>query len=738
MHPLFRFIFLIYIINVTFSYSQTKGIIIDSESIPIDNVNVFLVDQKILIKSSDDGTFLINKDIPNNSYIEFYKLGYSNKVVLYKIDEPVHVLLEKLHIELDEIGIQETISILGNSKTINIENKSLSDNFMSSNSLVENISQLPGVHSIGSGLGIQKIVIRGLSGLRVVSFLNGMRISNQEWANDHGIGFTDLGLGKVELIKGSSSLKYGGDGIGGVLYFHDTPFVNSDVPSGFIASKFDNSHFLFSNQYGLKWSRESFYINMYGQHSISSDYRLPNNTYLYNSRMRNQSFKLSAALLGKKIQNIFRYQFNAEQLGIPAHAHGDLTNITLESITLSDLDFNSDFELTRPTQYINNHLLTFESKYFSKTAKYTFFIGHFMNNLQEFEKWTVAAFDMDLSTTTLRFNVDIPLDYFNINSGIQYQRQENFNNISSRLIPDSESNDYSVYTTLDFDKNNLGFNAGLRLDYKNINCQDFNYNKLFSAFNSSFGIFFKKKQHLARMTYSGSYRAPHLSELFTNGLHHGTMRFEIGDVNLEIEQSHQFDFKYQWNNEHIGFVLNPFIQLVTDFIAINPTDSLYNNTYRIYNYTQFDNVQVSGVEMNLHYHPHFIHNLHIEQSYSYINTLNKDNDTFLVMTPSNKIKTKFNLDLNSYNIPFRFKSFNIYHIYSFTQDNVAQYESVTNSYNILNMELYFNPLKNLSCNFSINNLLNEDYVPHLSRIKEVAQGVPNPGRSYSINLKYEF
>ena len=29
-----------------------------------------------------------------------------------------------------------------------------------------------------------------------------MQINNQQWANDYGIGFTDLGLGEVELIKG--------------------------------------------------------------------------------------------------------------------------------------------------------------------------------------------------------------------------------------------------------------------------------------------------------------------------------------------------------------------------------------------------------------------------------------------------------------------------------------------------------------------------------------------------------
>ena len=39
----------------------------------------------------------------------------------------------------------------------------------------------------------------------------------------------------------------------------------------------------------------------------------------------------------------------------------------------------------------------------------------------------------------------------------------------------------------------------------------------------------------------------------------------------------------------------------------------------------------------------------------------------------------------------------------------------------------------------MNNLLNEKYVPHISRVRGVtSEGIPNPGRFFSINLEYEF
>lgn len=731
------FIFFL-IANSLFVFSQIEAFVVDVDNQPVMDVDIFFVDQNLLIKTNEKGVFTIDSNLPDNSYLELYKFGYKSSVVQYKYGQDLIIVLNKMHVELDEIGIQENVSFLGNYKYLNIEKKSLNNNFISSTSLVDNLNQLSGINSIGSGLGIQKVVIRGLSGLRVVTYLNGMRIANQEWANDHSIGFTDLGLEKVELIKGASSLKFGGDAVGGILYFQDEPFVKLDKPTGFLASKFDNSHFLFGNQFGVKLSKHNLYFNLYGEHTAASDYRLPDTNYLFNSRFQNQALKFSFARLGERLQTILRYQYNNDKVGIPAHDCDGTNQITLEEITSSSLDLSEDYEMTRPTQYITNHLLNFEAKYFTSKIKYSLFAGYFVNNLQEFEKWTIPAFDMNLTTTNLRLNLDFKIIELDVNTGIQYNRQENLNNISSRLIPDSYSNDVGIYTTIDFDKNNFGFNSGVRLDYKEIICNDYDYNQLFHAFNSSVGFFYKNNDHLARLTYSGSYRSPHLSELFSNGLHHGTNRYEVGNANLDIEKSHQFDFKYQWNNEHFGFVVNPFIQLITDFIAINPIDSFYLDRYRIYNYVQYNEVNISGVELNLHYHPHFLHNLHLEQSYSYINTANRDDDSNLFFTPANKIKTKLNFDLDIYNLPIGLKNLTLYHLYAFEQKNIVPYESASDSYSILNVDLLLKPVVDFSVVFGVKNIFNKEYIPHLSRIKEVAGGVPEPGRSFSISLKYDF
>ncbi len=731
-------VFLLFFIQYgSFLFSQVEGLVIDKEGSPVNKVNVFLVDQNLLLYTNNEGVFSVDKSIPNNTYIEFYKFGYSSKLIKYQSGKKIQIILEKLHVELDDIGVSESFSHLGDNKTVNIEKKSL-DNVFLSNSIVNKITEISGLHSSGSGLAIQKIVIRGLSGMRVVSLVNGMRVENQQWAGDHGIGFTDLGFTNVELIKGSSALKYGAEAVGGLLYFNDEPFIESVSPSGFIAAKFDDSHFLFGNQFGLKWSKNNFFINFYGENTLASDYRLPNKTFLYNSRFRNQAIKLSIANIGSKIQSVLRYQYNTEKLGIPAHFHGDSENVVIDDLTFSNIDLTNDYDLRRPLQIVNNHLFIFENNYFNNNNRYSLYLGHFINNLIEYEKWTYPGFDMTLSTTLLRADLRRIVSDITFNTGFSIGLLKNQNNILEYLIPNANSNDLGFYTSLDYDKVNKGANLGFRFDFKNISSYDENYDKSFSSLSSSSGLYLKNNNHTFRITYSSSFRSPHFSELFSDGVHHGTTRYEVGNRNLKLEKAHQFDFKYQWSNDHIGLVLNPFSQYIYDFISINPTSDFIQN-YRLYNYEQFSKVTISGFEMNLHYHPHFMHDLHFEQNYSFLNTKNHDNDNYLALTPANNIKTRISLNLENKNLFFGIKSFGLYNIYSFKQDKVAEDETTTKSYSLFNLDLSLKPLRNLNISFNVMNLCNIEYVPHLSRLKDIGlTGVPNPGRSFNLSCKYDF
>ena len=112
----------------------------------------------------------------------------------------------------------------------------------------------------------------------------------------------------------------------------------------------------------------------------------------------------------------------------------------------------------------------------------------------------------------------------------------------------------------------------------------------------------------------------------------------------------------------------------------------------------------------------------------------------LALVPANNIKTKVLLDLEQYqNISkYKFNFISIYHYYTFDQKNFAEYEELTEGYNVINLKLGFKLSKKLNAVIGTDNLFNKEYSPHTSRIRNVAGGIPNPGRSFNINIKYDF
>ena len=73
------------------------------------------------------------------------------------------------------------------------------------------------------------------------------------------------------------------------------------------------------SQFGIKLNKTGVYLNFDAENTISSDYRLPNGTYFYTSRFKQNSLKLSRGYRLGKWNNIFRFQLHNEITGIPGH-----------------------------------------------------------------------------------------------------------------------------------------------------------------------------------------------------------------------------------------------------------------------------------------------------------------------------------------------------------------------------------------------------------------------------------
>ena len=70
----------------------------------------------------------------------------------------------------------------------------------------------------------------------------------------------------------------------------------------------------------------------------------------------------------------------------------------------------------------------------------------------------------------------------------------------------------------------------------------------------------------------------------------------------------------------------------------------------------------------------------------------------------------------------------------FEQDKTSSYEIASDAYQLINIGCAGSFLKKHKIDFSfgVNNLLNTNYIDHLSRLK--AYSIPNPGRNFYVKL----
>lgn len=713
------------ILLLTFNISlvaQEKGIVLDSDKKGIENVEIYLPDYDLIIYSDINGEF----DLPKNQniYLIASKEGYKTISSVAKLDTKIKLLLEKLHVELDEIVVSTINHKLSSNQTLNINSKKIKKIKKNSSNLAQALNNISGIDNISTGTGINKVVVRGLSGTRVVTYINGVRIENQQWGSDHGIGFTSLGFSSVEIMKGPSSIIFGADALGGVLYFVDEPFQNNSKIKVDYKTLYESNNRYFNNQINTKWSSNNLKINAYAEYGRSSDYQLPAGTFLYNSRFGNKALKLIMGYNKKRWLINAKYQLNDNFSGIPGHSHE--ANPSAEDLTSSSSYRNK----TRPIQLVNNQIANIENTYFFKKSKIKLDLSYTKNRLQEYEAWTVPEIDLGLTTNqwNLRWYKEIKTN-FKLTLGTQGSNHYNRNQTArTQLLIDANLSEAGYYGLLDYESDVINISIGSRLDERKIETIESQpFSKTYNGTSYTLGINKSIKNHNIRFNYSTGLRTPHLTELISDGVHHATSRYEKGNRNLKSEEAKQFDIVYEWADEHFGFIINPFINKIDNYINLNPTGQTIDN-YPVYEFQQIESATLQGAELNLHYHPHFLHQLHFEQAYTFIKATN-NNNTGLALIPSNKIFSEI-----SYSIikPKIIEKISISHNYHFAKEDVALFEQPSKNYQLFDVFAQWKFKKRISGNFGVKNILNKEYTPHLSSLKRF--DIFNPGRSVFIKI----
>ncbi|OXA92769.1 TonB-dependent receptor [Flavobacterium hercynium] len=714
--------------------NSISGTVTNLENKPLAGVSVYAPELHKGATTDENGKYEFN-NLPNGSLrIAFTFVGYTtqNKTISKLLKQnTLDIILAESVFEMDEVIVSTPFNKLQSQNVMKVEHESIKTlQQKGTSTLIEGLATIPGVSQISTGTSIGKPVIRGLSGNRVLVYSQGVRIENQQFGDEHGLGLNDAGIESVEVIKGPASLLYGSDALGGVLYFNPEKFADAHTFKANFSQKYFTNTQGSNSSIGLKTSTDNWKFLARGSFNTHSDYKIADGDRVTNSRYNETDFKTGIGYSNSSFSSVLRYNYNKLDIGIPEDG-------IAEQSSSKDTQF--------PRQGIFNHLLSLNNVIFFENSKLDVDLGYIANDRSEFEDSNDASLRMKLNTFNYNAKYHFPkLGKIETIVGVQGMHQTNANSGEEYLIPDAKTNDFGVFGTANYEWNSNVLQAGLRFDNRNITSEAHGLegeegyfqalNKSFDSFNASLGYKTTLAEALTmRLNVATGFRAPNLAELTSNGVHEGTNRYEIGNADLKTEQNVQTDLNLEYKNSHFEFFINGFYNHINNYIYTSPTgETLDENA--VFAYIQ-DNAKLYGGEAGFHFHPHPLDWLHFETSFETV-TGKKDNGDYLPLIPANNWNNTIRTEFKIKNwLEAGYASLNVSS--TFNQPNVSGFETASNGYTLLNLGVGGTVKLGKTAfdvNLNGNNLLDKKYIAHLSRLK--TDGIPNIGRNIVLGVNF--
>lgn len=742
---------LIPIFLTSFAWSQdVVGRIVDAENdkgVPFSKISF---PSFSLNTSSDSLGYFILSNVPNTrTKVKVTAFGY--ETILRDVSlssDSLIIVIEPSHTVFEEVIVTASEGKLQRENITAVEVLSRKELFATgATNLGEALNRIPGVQSSSVGMGISKPVIRGLSGMRVVTYNNGLRIENQQWGQDHGLGASMVGLDRVEVVKGPSSLLYGSDALGGVIQMIDEQYIQKGQTEVKASTRFESNSLGTTNEVGVRMNNGKMKLNMHANFINHADFQLPNGQFIQNSRYWGTNFKANAGFRKKNYVLNIRYQMMYNRIGIPGHSHNENPTAT---------DFISDErgrQGTLPAQFIFNNYLLIDNKFFFDHSELIIQLGNTNSSLREHdEKVTIPFTHLNLNNSTYNIRYDYKwTDNLVLKTGVQgmVQLNRNFFPTESFLIPDANTIDNGAYTILNYDLNKWDFQVGVRYDRRDINTfqragvdssiieniDDTPISRSFDQLNYAAGFVRNDQNTTFRLNVSSGYRAPHLAELKADGFHHGSLRYEQGDANLAAEQALQFDATMELHFDHFEFIVNPYFNRIENFIYLYQSDQ-FAGSFPIFEFRQADMAYLYGGEAGFHYHPHQLHRLHLESTFS-LTIAERANGEPINLIPQPMLNMQVRMEIENKG-KFSIENIVLEHQYFLPQNRVGLNEQPTVDFHLINVAANFKigELDRWSGSFGVRNALNTNYIGHLSALKNL--GLNQPGINFFGSINYVF
>lgn len=729
---------------------------VTSNGEPVPFANIYLEELNIGTTSNANGEYVI-KNIPvGNQHVVVSAVGF--KKLERQITFNGQQLQEKFSLEIATTKLNEILIVdkqtgltrrtpynIATIKMNGIEDKGNPGGIMGI------LKEVPGVYGAEFGHGIVKPFIRGLGFSRIVSIYQGNKLENHQWGADHGLGINDLGIKKVDLIKGPASVLYGSGALGGILLAKDDDsYLKSNKITGNIGSTYNSTSngFRAYSSVGKTFNSDVYFATDLASES-HADYIDGNNRTIGNSRFSIKTLRLHTGIEKSNFQNKLSFTYNQQDLGIISDEEMN------DAETLATT--RNDRKKQLPFQEVEDMLISYNQSTKNDKFETALHLSHHLNDRKEVES-DAGLVDMGLQQDHTFYNARVSFLNHKIKHSMGLQgsilMNENLKEAEDFLVPDAQMLETGIYYMGNVEIGANFFQAALRFDHRKItadassenlksygfilpgNPENRKLTRYFSGFTGSLGLTRKLDQNSnLKLNFSTGFRAPDLAELFSNGPHPGTSRFEMGNDDFEREQSLQIDAGYSYRKKRFQSNFSVFGSLIDNYIFFAATgEKREEDDLEIWEYQQTATV-FYGVEFELKHT--WLPEKRLETKFTGAvvrgtNRETKENLTFIPPDNYNLEIGYFGLSNRSLKLFSRLKLIN-------NQYRVGLNEKRTPGYTLLNIGASkdFNfGRDSLNAGLTIYNVLDKVYVDHLSILR--AFDVSSPGRNIMLNLKYNF
>ncbi|TGN16933.1 TonB-dependent receptor [Leptospira idonii] len=762
-----------------------KGDVLSANGKPIENAKLFLQETKQTSSVDKQGSFEY-QHLPPGTYTLFVSAGgfqpETTTIDLKDKDEKITIILLPSNLEFQSINVtaKSNLADFLNSPQSTTVVKGRQLQRQRGENIATTLQNTPGVSALTTGAGSAKPVIRGLSGQRVLVMSDGVRQEDQQFGDDHTVDLDAFGISQVEVVKGPGSVLYGSDALGGVVNVirNKAPTKKDGAPTLAGTMSYNG----FSNN-----KQDAGDLSLYGyNHNSNIGYRVQANDRKAgristpNGIIPNTGFTESNKSVsvgtdgawGNIYLDSFRREFKQDLYDNPNENPGAQVSQSvihdknhLHSFfifALGNLEVDAGYQRNNRREIPDKNIYVPIQKTLLDSTISDFTKAYNIYQVNQFRTEQGLNLSLDTGTLDVKFHHK-PILGWKGTIGVSGMNQKNATRGTEPLIPGYLLINLAGFLLEEYKLGDFTFSGGLRADKRSVDIKantDLGVSeetKNFSATTGTLGSVWRFSKPLSLILNVGKgFRSPTPFELYSNGVHEGTGRFETGKNQLKPETSVNYDTALRYASSKIQAEVTFFQNTIQDYIY-SVSQGKYDEESRlpVYQYRQ-DRAVLTGGEFFIQ--AELTKNISMNGGIDLLkgSVYKKvDPSTFLTIEDTdlsliyNDLQTKAlpRMAPNRSRLGFRFSKEELFSLqkpylsvsgrFISSQYRVDKLETTTAGYNLYDIGFGFeipslnNEAEPATFDFAVMNVFNKAYVDHMSRYKDYAL---NPGINATFKL----